>query len=86
MQVRSLLDVACNALSGVTGSELERAHEIERRVNKHRKRNNKLAAARMQESGGIQTEMIFIDLNNHLEAVANHALNIIQASNREAAL
>ena len=86
MQVRSLLDVACNALSGVTGSELERAHEIERRVNKHRKRNNKLAAQRMQESGGIQTEMIFIDLNNHLEAVANHALNIIQASNREAAL
>jgi hypothetical protein len=27
--------------------------------------------------------MIFIDMNNHLEAVANHALNVIQAGRRD---
>jgi len=27
--------------------------------------------------------MIFIDMNNHLEAVANHALNVVQAARRE---
>jgi len=27
--------------------------------------------------------MIFIDLNNHMEAVANHLLNIIQAGRLE---
>jgi hypothetical protein len=37
----------------------------------------------MQEGAVVQTEMIFIDLNNHMEAVANHLLNVIQAGRRE---
>ncbi len=37
----------------------------------------------MQEGSVVQTEMIFIDLNNHMEAVGNHLLNIIQAGRRE---
>jgi phosphate:Na+ symporter len=80
MQVRALLDVACNAISGVDGTALERANSIEDRVNKLRKANNKSAALRMQQGSEVQTEMLFIDLNNHFEAVANHSLNIVQAS------
>ncbi len=85
MQVRAILDVACNSLAGVGGSTLERAHEIEDRIDRLRKRHNKLAAQRMQSGSTVQTEMIFIDLNNHLEAVSNHALNIVQAARRESA-
>ena len=85
MQVRALLDVACNSLGAVTGDALEKAHLIEDRVDALRKRNNKAAALRMQQGAVVQTEMIFIDMNNHLEAVANHALNVVQAARREPA-
>jgi len=82
-QVRMMIDVARNSLIGTDGTTYERAHEIERTVDRLRKRNNKAAAKRMQEGSTVQTEMIFIDLNNHLEAVANHMLNIVQAGKRE---
>lgn len=85
MQVRALLDVACNSFAAVNGGVLEKAHAIEDRVDALRKRNNKAAALRMQQGAVVQTEMIFIDMNNHLEAVANHALNVIQAGRREQA-
>jgi phosphate:Na+ symporter len=82
MQVRALLDVALNSLSVVDGGVLEQANAIEDRVDALRKRNNKAAALRMQSGSVVQTEMIFIDMNNHLEAVANHALNVIQSGRR----
>jgi len=82
-QVRHLLDVSRNSLTGFDGTSYERAHEIEDRVDRHRKRNNKAAAKRMQEGAVVQTEMIFIDINNHMEAVANHLLNVVQACRRE---
>lgn len=82
-QVRMLLDVAKNSLHGLDGTTYERAHEIENSVDRMRKRNNKAAAKRMQEGAVIQTEMIFIDLNNHMEAVSNHLLNVIQASRHD---
>ncbi len=85
MQVRALLDVSCNSLGTVSGDVLEKAHLIEDRVDALRKRNNKAAALRMQQGAAVQTEMIFIDMNNHLEAVANHALNVVQAARREPA-
>lgn len=86
MQVRALLDVACNSLAAVNAETIETAQTIEDRVDTLRKRNNKSAAQRMQQGAVVQTEMIFIDMNNHLEAVANHALNVIQAGRREPAV
>ena len=86
MQVRALLDVACNSLGRVNGEVIEKAQMIEDRVDALRKRNNKAAALRMQQGAEVQTEMIFIDMNNHLEAVANHALNVVQATRREPAV
>lgn len=82
-QVRMLLGVARNSLHGIDGTTFESAHQIEGRVDRIRKHNNKAAAKRMQEGSLIQTEMIFIDLNNHMEAVGNHLLNVIQAGRRE---
>ena len=82
-QVRLMLGVAKNSLAGLDGTTYTQAHEIEARVDRLRKRHNKDAAKRMQEGATVQTEMIFIDLNNHLEAVANHMLNIIQAGRKD---
>jgi phosphate:Na+ symporter len=79
-EVRALLDVACDAIAGIGAAVQEHANSIEDRINKLRKANNKSAAARMQDGSEVQTEMLFIDLNNHFEAVANHALNIVQAN------
>jgi len=81
-QVRHLMSASLNSLVGYDGTSYERAHEIEDRVDRQRKRNNKAAAKRMQEGAVVQTEMIFIDINNHMEAVANHLLNVIQAGRR----
>ena len=85
-QVRHLMDASRNSLAGYEGTLYERAHEIEDRVDRQRKRNNKSAAKRMQDGAVVQTEMIFIDLNNHMEAVANHLLNVVQASRRDQAV
>jgi phosphate:Na+ symporter len=81
-QVRLMLDVARNSLIRWDGTSYELAHEIEDRIDRLRKRNNKSAAQRMQDGAVVQTEMIFIDLNNHMEAVGNLLLNIIQAGRR----
>jgi phosphate:Na+ symporter len=82
-QVKMLLNVAKNSLVGIDGTTYEQAHDIESRVDRLRKQHNKAAAKRMQEGSAVQTEMIFIDLNNHMEAVANHLLNVIQATRRD---
>ncbi|MDA0765496.1 MAG: Na/Pi cotransporter family protein [Verrucomicrobia bacterium] len=74
------LSVADNFLlrpvpSDVIGS----VHTLEERSDKLRKSYNKEAMRRMA-GGDIQVEMLYTDINNHLEAIANHALNIIQES------
>jgi len=83
-EVRSLIDIAKDFFHGVNAATFDMAHAIEDRVDILRKSNNKAAAERMQEVTMVQTELIFIDFNNHMEAVANHMLNIIQASPRKA--
>ena len=79
-EVRSLLDVAMNSLRGVNDQMLQEAQGIEDRIDDHRKKNNKGAVRRMQSGGAVQTEMLYIEINNHLEAIGNHALNIVQSA------
>ncbi|GAA5483176.1 Na/Pi cotransporter family protein [Haloferula sargassicola] len=81
-QVRAILDLCANALSGVSGEMFENANRIEDRIDGLRKRHNKGAVRRMQAGGEVQTEMLYTETNNHLEAIGNHALNIIEASER----
>jgi phosphate:Na+ symporter len=83
-QVRLLINVARNSLVGIDGTTHSQAQDIENRVDRLRKSNNKAAAKRMQEGATVQTEMIFIDLNNHLEAVANHMINVIETASKDA--
>ena len=81
-QVRAILDLCANALSGVSGEMLENANRIEDRIDTLRKQHNKGAVRRMQAGAEVPTEMLYTETNNHLEAVGNHALNIIESSPR----
>ncbi|MFT5407364.1 MAG: phosphate:Na+ symporter [Verrucomicrobiales bacterium] len=64
----------------VSLSDLETANKIEDSIDALRKSYNKAATSRMQEGGDIKREMLNIDLNNQLEKIGNHALNIIETS------
>jgi phosphate:Na+ symporter len=83
IQVRAILDAASRSLASADREACVLAQSIEDQVDKLRKKNNKAAAQRMQGGAAIQTEMIFIDMNNHFEAIANHALNIVQTNCRD---
>ena len=82
LQVRAILDLCANSLSGVSGEMMENANQLEDRIDKLRKQHNKGAIKRMQAGGEVHTEMLYTETNNHLEAVGNHALNIIQNAER----
>lgn len=77
-QVRAILDLCGNALSGVNGEMLAQGNQQEDRIDKLRKEHNQGAIKRMQSGADVPTEMVYTELNNHLEAIGNHALNIIQ--------
>ncbi len=81
-QVRAILDLGANSLSGASGELLENACRVEDRIDRLRKKHNKGAVRRMQGGTAVQTEMLYTEINNHLEAVGNHALNIIQSAER----
>ena len=78
MHVRSILEFSDQSLSGVTPALLEEANSLEDRIDALRKVHNRAAMKRMQDGGEVPTEMIYTEINNHLEAVGNHALNVIQ--------
>lgn len=82
MQVRAILDLCGNALSGVSGEMLENANRLENRIDQLRKLHNKGAVRRMQSGAEVPTEMLYTEINNHLEAIGNHALNIIESAER----
>ena len=67
----------------VSLSDIESAKALEKSINTLRKSTNKAATVRMQEGGDIKREMLNIDLNNHLEKIGNHALNIIETAHGE---
>jgi phosphate:Na+ symporter len=79
-QVRAILDLCGNAMSGVNGEMLDHANQLEDRIDRLRKQHNQGAIKRMQSGSDVPTEMVYTELNNHLEAIGNHALNIIQSA------
>jgi phosphate:Na+ symporter len=66
-------------LHPVPADVLGSVHQLEEQSDVMRKSFNKESIRRMAD-GDIRTEMLYTDINNHLEAIANHALNIIQES------
>lgn len=66
-------------LSEVSDENMAKAEAMEDAADTMRKRFNKSSMSRMAD-GDVKLEMINIDINNNLEAIANHTLNIVQAS------
>lgn len=79
-EVSLLLKTGMESLSGGTPELLERADELERGIDKMRKVHNKGSIKRMQDGADVPTEVIYTEINNQLEAVGNHGLNIVQQS------
>jgi phosphate:Na+ symporter len=66
-------------LAKVSSEDMNKAKAMEDTSDTMRKKFNKTAMKRMAD-GNVKLEMINIDINNHLELIANHALNIVQTS------
>ncbi|MCF7732042.1 MAG: Na/Pi cotransporter family protein [Akkermansiaceae bacterium] len=77
-EVRLILEISNRSLLGVAPGLLEEANRLEDCIDALRKSHNRGSVKRMQEGRDVPTEMIYTEINNHLEAVGNHALNIVQ--------
>jgi phosphate:Na+ symporter len=58
--------------------KMETAKEIEKRNHKLCRQLNKAAMKRIQAGRDVQAEMLTIDMNNHLKAVASNAKNVVE--------
>jgi phosphate:Na+ symporter len=64
-----------------TADKLRKAEELERVIAKLRKQQNKLATNRMTAvPESVKAELITIDLNNQLDMIASHGLNVVQSA------
>ena len=59
---------------------LKEAEEFESSADEMRRTLNKASLSRMQNEGDLKREMLQIDINNQLEQIANHCLNVIQSA------
>ncbi len=59
---------------------LKEAEEFESITDEMRRNLNKSSLSRMQEDGDLKREMLQIDINNQLEKIGNHCLNVIQST------
>ena len=66
-------------LARISPEDLAKAKAMEDTSDTMRKKFNKSSMKRMAD-GNVKLEMIYIDINNHFESIANHALNIVQTS------
>ena len=61
--------------------EIQKAEEIEDRIDASRKSLRKNAVKRMQDKEDLKAEMIYVDILNEMERIGNDSLNIVQALN-----
>lgn len=80
VHVREMLEACERGLGGVSPALMSEVSSLEDKIDELRKTYNRSSVRRMQSGGDVPTEMIFTDINNHLEAIGNHALNIVQNS------
>lgn len=59
--------------------EMEAAYKMESAIDKFRKKLRRESVGRMQQTGQIKVEMIFLDLLTEIEGIGNRALNVFQA-------
>lgn len=80
LEVRLILKLATRSVAGGNEALLNEANQVEGRIDALRKKHNKGSMKRMQAGGDVPTEMIYTEINNHLEAVGNHGLNVVENS------
>jgi len=68
-----------NLLANISPEDMAKAEAMKKMAGTMRKKFNKSAMKRMS-NGDLKLEMLNIDINNHFDAVSNHALHIVQAS------
>ena len=70
-----------NIFSEVDKETLHRADQLDREIKALLKTLNKSAMKRMRrEDADIKTEMLNIDINNHLEKIASHGINVMHSA------
>lgn len=68
-----------HVMQPITPREMGDAAKMEDQTDSLRKRFNNQAMERMAD-GNVPVEMLNIDINNHLEALANHLLHVVENS------
>jgi phosphate:Na+ symporter len=68
-----------NTSRGESAQDLQRAIDMEIRINDYRDRLKKRATRRIAKKGHVKSELLFIDILRHMEQIGDHALNIVQA-------
>jgi hypothetical protein len=68
-----------NLLANISPEDMAKVEAMKKMASTMRKKFNKSAMKRMS-NGDLKLEMLNIDINNHFDAVSNHALHIVQAS------
>jgi Na+/phosphate symporter len=64
----------------VSAADMEIALDLEETINQKRKELRKRSVARMMESEqNVKAELIYVDIVNTFERIANHARNIVQS-------
>lgn len=63
----------------LSAKDMEIAKEMEANIGKSLSSLRRKAVKRIQESGEIKAEMLYIDILSHFEKIGNHAFNIFQA-------
>ena len=83
--IQRFIDLYLSRLgSKVTPADIEMAFDLEKQIDENRKALRKRAVNRMiSQESGIHAELIYIDIINAFERIANHSRNIMQTLPRE---
>lgn len=73
----------CLESDQVGPASMETALQLENTIDATRKTLRKEAIRRMESTGNIRGELIYIDILGQLEKIGNHSLNILQALQRK---
>ncbi len=65
--------------NNITAEDLERAYEMEKKINSMRNKLKKSSLKRLKTGGSVEGEMLYVDIVRHIEHIGDFSLNITQA-------
>lgn len=63
----------------LSSEDMQRAVDLEERVDQHRNLLQKTARHRIRDGSDVKAELLYIDIVRHIEKIGDHLLNIAQA-------